>query len=434
MTSQPMPIQPDLGSPDGSFLGEAQGFLATLDHVATNVFVANLDLELIYLNHKARRTLGAIAEPFRRAFGLSVEEVLGGSIHRFHRDPERVERILRDPSYLPHQASFTFGEITLQTNIAGVYGDSGRLIGYVVNWEDVSEEERRKEEKLAAEEREREMTADLKRVLGQVSELAETLSSASDELAATGSQLGNNASETSSQATLVSSAAEQVSQSISSVASSSEEMSASIREIAQNANDATRVAGSAVELADRTNTQISKLGDSSVEIGKVIKVITSIAQQTNLLALNATIEAARAGEAGKGFAVVANEVKELANQTARATEEISQKIEGIQTDTRGAVEAIGEITDIISDIDGLQTAIASAVEEQTATTNEIGRNVAEAAEGSGEIARNISKVAEHAEDTTHGVAESLQAAEELARLAGDLRETVSGFRIDGEEA
>src|SRR5207248_3539759 len=188
------------------------------------------------------------------------------------------------------------------------------------------------------------------------------------------------------------------------------------------------VATRAVGVTAVTNQTITQLGQSSAEIGKVIKVITSIAEQTNLLALNATIEAARAGEAGKGFAVVANEVKELAKETARATEDIGQRIDAIQRDSQAAVAAIAQISDIINQIHGIQNTIASAVEEQTATTNEIGRNISEAAQGSAEISRNITSVAEAAQSTSEGASHTQQAAAELARVAAALQKLVGQYR------
>jgi len=175
--------------------------------------------------------------------------------------------------------------------------------------------------------------------------------------------------------------------------------------------------------------RIGLLGTSSQEIGKLIKTITSIAAQTNLLALNATIEAARAGEAGKGFAVVANEVKELAKETARATEEISRKIEVIQTDTTGAVGSITEMANVINQVNDISSAIAAAVEEQTATTNEIGRNVQEAAKGTGEITQVIAAVARTAKDTARGARETQKAAQALTELSANLQRMMSGFRF-----
>jgi methyl-accepting chemotaxis protein len=268
------------------------------------------------------------------------------------------------------------------------------------------------------------MRAQMEEVLKGVATSAQSLTVASEELSAVSQQMSANAEETAAQANSVSAASEQVSRNVQTVATGTEEMSVSIREIAKNAADGARVAASAVSVAASTNATVAKLGESSAEIGKVIKVITSIAQQTKLLALNATIEAARAGEAGKGFAVVANEVKELAKETAKATEDISQKIEAIQTDTRGAVTAIGQIGDIISQINDLQNTIASAVEEQTATTNEMSRNVAEGAKGTDDIAKNITGVAQAARDTSAGAARALGAAKGLSVMAAELQKLV----------
>jgi len=265
------------------------------------------------------------------------------------------------------------------------------------------------------------------RLIQGVRENANSLAASAEELTAVSKQMGSNADETAAQATVASAASEQVSKNVQTVATAAEEMSASIKEIAKNANDAAKVATTAVKVAETTNATIAKLGESSAEIGKVIKVITSIAQQTNLLALNATIEAARAGEAGKGFAVVANEVKELAKETAKATEDISQKIEAIQGDTSGAVQAIGQIGEIINQINDISNTIASAVEEQTATTNEIGRNVTEAAKGSSEIAMNITGVAQTARSTSDGARDSQEASVQLAQMAATLQSLVGRF-------
>ncbi len=270
-------------------------------------------------------------------------------------------------------------------------------------------------------------------ILHKVDETSHSLSSVSEELLVSSKEMGKAADETSTQANSVSAGAEQVSSNVQTVATGVEEMGASIKEIAKNAAEAAKVASVAVTVADTTNTTVSQLGQSSAEIGKVIKVITSIAGQTNLLALNATIEAARAGEAGKGFAVVANEVKELAKETAKATEDISQKIEAIQRDTHEAVQAIDQIGTIIKQINEIQGTIASAVEEQTATTNEIARNVAEAARGSNEIARNITGVAQAAGTTTEGVSNTRSVAENLARLATELINLIAEARIHQNE-
>jgi methyl-accepting chemotaxis protein len=273
------------------------------------------------------------------------------------------------------------------------------------------------------------MVQDLRRSMQQIGHNAQSLGTSSEELNAISQQMSANAEETATQTGVVSAASEQVSKNLTVVATSSEEMLASIREIAKSANEAAKMAKNAVTVAETTNQTVRKLGDSSLEIGNVIKVITSIAEQTNLLALNATIEAARAGDAGKGFAVVANEVKELAKQTAQATEDISQRIEAIQGETKGAVQAIGQIATLITQIDDVSNTIASAVEEQTATTNEIGRNITEAARGANEIARNVSSVADAAQSTAQGATDTQKAARALTEMAVQLQALVGQFKV-----
>ncbi|BCJ49549.1 methyl-accepting chemotaxis protein [Actinoplanes sp. NBRC 14428] len=258
---------------------------------------------------------------------------------------------------------------------------------------------------------------------------SQSLAAAAEQLSTTSTQIAGSAEKVSGQAIAVSAAAEQIRRNVDTVSAGSEEMGASIREIAQNANQAAEVAAEAVTRARSTNDTVTKLGESSAEIGNVVKLITAIAEQTNLLALNATIEAARAGEMGKGFAVVASEVKDLAQETAKATEDISGRVTAIQADTGTAITAIGEIADVIARISDYQTTIAAAVEEQTATTGEMNRGVTEAASGVGDIAGGIDTLATAAAVTTESVADSRRAAAELARMSGELQALVGTFRV-----
>jgi methyl-accepting chemotaxis protein len=445
-----------------------------MENAPTNFIFADLDLKVRYLNPASSKTLLGL----EKYLPVRASEMLGQSIDIFHKDPSHQRRMLANDKNLPHRARIQLGPESLDLLVSAIYDKDKKYAGAMLTWEVVTEKLATEEkiqqgmerEKKAAEEltfkvnsilkvvaaattgdltQEIEVRgsdaigqmgeglakffSDLRRSIGSIGESAATLASAAEELTSTSQQMSANAEETSAQTKLVSSATLSVSQNLQTVATGAEEMGASIKEIAKNATEAAKVATSAVKVAETANATVSKLGDSSAEIGQVIKVITSIAQQTNLLALNATIEAARAGEAGKGFAVVANEVKELAKETAKATEDISRKIEAIQTDTKAAVDAIGTISEVINQINGISSTIASAVEEQNATTNEMSRNVSEAARGSGEITSNIAGVAQAAESTSRGAGDSQKAAQDLVETSTQLRRLVEQFKIGSNE-
>lgn len=362
-------------------------------------------------------TIVAANENFLRTTGYSLDEITGKHHAMFVRESYSKSPEYRDLWQRLNKGENVLGEfervkkngeeLWLQASYNPIPDCSGKFVKVVKYASDITGAV------LA-----RRAMADVMRM---INDNASILGAAAEELTAVSSEMAANAEETSSQANVVSAASEQVSKNVLTVSTGVDEMNSAIREIAKNASEAARVAQQAVSTAEEANTSITKLGESSIEIGNVIKVITSIAEQTNLLALNATIEAARAGEAGKGFAVVANEVKELAKDTARATEDISRKIETIQTDTNGAITSIQQIGQVIAMINDISTTIAGAVEEQTATANEMGRNVSEAAKGTAEIAENITAVAQAAQSTTQGANNSQQAASELSRMASELQ-------------
>ena len=576
----------DHDSSTSTLLEEASGLLAILEKQLAGILVADPGLNLVYINEAGLQTLRTLEPKLHASFGVRVDELLGGSIHRFHKDPSKVEARLARRNEMPMDVDFGFSDVTISTKINEVTDGANDVIGYVVVFEDVTADkllkievqrvtqmmenaptnmmfagpdmvvqymnpaslktlrsieqylpckadevvgssidifhknpkhqqglfadwkntlpinseiqvgpeildllvspivdaegeflgamaswsvitERLRLEALAKDTAEELQTkvgsllavvtaaaggdltmevtvsgddpvgqmgegiakllTDLRASISAIAKNSEALAAAAEELQVVSEQMGSNAAETSSQVSLVTEGSVEVSRNVETVSTAAEEMSASIKEIAKNASDAAAVAEQAVSAAATTNETVGKLGESSAEIGLIVKVITGIAQQTNLLALNATIEAARAGEAGKGFAVVANEVKELAKETAKATEDISQKIERIQNDTGLSVDAISEIGQIIGRISEFQNTIASAVEEQAATTSEIARSVNDASRGSSEITSNMQAVGSAAESTSAGAADSQQAASELSRMAADLQTLVGQF-------
>jgi methyl-accepting chemotaxis protein len=265
-------------------------------------------------------------------------------------------------------------------------------------------------------------------IVSQVATTADRLTTSSTGLTRASGDIAESARNGAEQAAKAARTAEDVSQHVATVASGAVELDASVRSIARSTSEAAAVAGGAAATAADTNLTIERLDASSSEIGSVIAVITGIAAQTNLLALNATIEAARAGEAGRGFAIVATEVGELARQTAQATEDVSRRIESIQTEARKAVATVGSITEVIEQIDRYQTAIATAVEEQAAVAAEMSRNVTHAAGGVTEIAADVAVASGAAGTTTRGADETKNAAHELAALAGTLRDGIVRFR------
>ncbi|MFN8586793.1 MAG: methyl-accepting chemotaxis protein [Candidatus Eisenbacteria bacterium] len=384
---------------------------AMLDAAPLNIMYADRQNVIRYINRRSLDTLTKL----QHLLPVPASRIVGSSVDVFHKRPEHQRRILSDRGNMPHRAIISLGEEKLELNLEALTDSGGNWIGTMVSWAVVTEQ-------LATAERERVATANLNHALGALTDNSHTLAGAAEELTAVSRSMNDNAAEAAAQTDVVAAASEQVTRNVETVATSAEQLSQSVGEIAKNTTEAARVASQAVRVADQANHTVAQLGSSSAEIGQVVKVITTIASQTNLLALNATIEAARAGEAGKGFAVVANEVKELAKQTAAATEDIGRKIEAIQTDTSSAVSAIEQITSIISQIHDIQNTIASAVEEQSATTAEIARNAGEAAKGSHEISRNIASVSEVSRNTRVAANDAREAAEGLSKLSLELTE------------
>ncbi len=360
--------------------------------------------KILFLNEKSRTTLVTLQEHLP----IKVSDIVGSQMDVFHKNPAHQKKIIGNPANLPHKAIIQVGPEKLELNISSVMGNNNEYLGAMVTWDVVTTKV--------------ELVSGLKKSSSHLGENADNLLNIANSLSA-------SAEETSAQSNTASAASEEVNAGVQTVASNMEEMVAAIKEITKTTNEASSLSNDAMKMANSTDEIIGKLGESSVDIGNVIKVISSIAQQTNLLALNATIEAARAGEAGKGFAVVANEVKELAKQTANATQDITKRIENIQSDSKLAVEAIAQIKEAIEKINGYAGNIAASVEEQAATTNEVTRIVTESAEGVKQINENISQVSEAAGNTGRDALKAQDAARALGEIANQLNLLVEKIEV-----
>ncbi|GAA0571797.1 hypothetical protein GCM10010172_65370 [Paractinoplanes ferrugineus] len=315
-----------------------------LDAVQANIFLADLNFSLVYASPKALETLRVIGPEIERVFHVSVADILGGSIHRFHRDPGRIEAILTDPRFQPRDAVFSFGSITLDTHINQIRR-AGTVVGYVVAWEDISD-------RVAAENQAQLMTGRLEETIGKT---------------------------------------QRVSASLHAVSTAMGEMTDAVNEISRTGNGAAEVVTNAVTAIGSASETMTRLGDASGRIDDMVTTISSIARQTNLLALNATIEAARAGAAGKGFAVVAGEVKDLSSATQAATEQIGELVGNIQQLSQAAAAEMQKIASIVDVVQGNQSAVAAAVEQQTATSQEIARGLDNAAQDAAAVTREVSE-------------------------------------------
>ena len=371
--------------------------------------------------HQGRQTLIGVSLGGIAAFvGLALWVILAGVVRPLAAITGAMKRVAD-------------GDLQVEVPGAGNSDEIGELAATLETFKRHGLEKQRLEaeherQKQAAEQEKRRAMSQLADGFeASVSGVVDAVSAAATELQSAAQSLSATADQTNHQASAVASAAELASENVQTVAAATEELASSVGEISRQIGESSRIAGVAVEEANRTNATVASLSEAAQKIGEVVGLINDIASQTNLLALNATIEAARAGEAGKGFAVVASEVKNLANQTAKATEDIQGQVSQMQTVTGTAVDAIKGITGTIRRMSEITTTIASAVEQQGAATREIAQSVSQASRGTQEVSANIGGVTQAAGETGHMAGSVLGAADELSRQSEQLRHEVDSF-------
>ena len=381
-----------------------------IDNMPINVMLANAeDFTIRYANQTSIDTLKSLQE----YLPCQAEDIVGQCIDIFHKNPVHQHNLLGDPANLPHNAKIQLGDQVLDLRVSALMGENDEYVGPMLTWSIAT--------KFV------EMADNFE---SNIKTVVESVASASTELEMSARSLSHTAKATTEQSTAVAAASEEASTNVQTVAAAAEQLAQSVEEVGRQVQQSSTIAASAVEQAKQTNAEVEGLADAAEKIGEVVGLINDIASQTNLLALNATIEAARAGDAGKGFAVVATEVKSLADQTATATDDISNQITAIQTATANAVTAIQGIGGTITEVSEIASAIASAVEEQSAATREIAHSVEQAASGTTEVSENITGVTVGAQQTGDASGQALEAASELSKQAEMLRSEVDGFLVE----
>jgi methyl-accepting chemotaxis protein len=377
-----------------------------VDEQPAAVMLCTPDLKISYANKSASRILASMQGKTQ----MDMSSIVGRSVLEFHRNPEEIRKILNNPENLPFVGKLTMAGISIENVVDVVRDRHGRIVGTMLSWKDVTEYIE------LGEAFEREVKA-----------MALTVADSCDQLKCAAEAMSSAANETRAESNTVATASEQATSHVQTVAAAAEQLFASIGEISRQVSTSANMAKATAEEARRVNTTLTTLVTSANKIGEVVTLISDIASQTNLLALNATIEAARAGEAGKGFAVVANEVKGLANQTARATEEIGGQVKEMQDITQETVHAIKRIIDDVSKIDTNSAGIAAAVEQQGAATAEISRNVQAAATGTSQVSNSIGKVVVAADHTDQSAGDVLSASRNLSQQTADLDDRLGDF-------